>query len=96
MSFSLSSRRRPARTATATRTPTTTTRTDGTFAFKRRFDRNMDLRAFAPTQTAVSEDDRAYVYPRPRSTFNVMLSSPAFVRLAITRSLFSTSTSWSS
>jgi hypothetical protein len=46
-----------------------TTRADGTFAFKRRFDRNMDLRAFAPAQGAVSGTDRAYVYPRPRSTF---------------------------
>src|SRR4029078_8932597 len=51
---------------------TATTRPDGTFAFKRRFDRNMDVRAFAPAQAAVSKDDRAYVYPRPRSTFKAL------------------------
>jgi hypothetical protein len=50
----------------------TTTRADGTFAFERRFDRNIDLRAFAPAQGAVSEADRAYVYPRPRSTFKAL------------------------
>ena len=47
----------------------TTTRADGTFAFKQGFDRNMDLRAAAPAQAATSELHRAYVYPRPRSTF---------------------------
>ena len=62
---------------------TTTTRADGTFAFKRRFDRNMNLRAYAPAQTAVSEDDRAYVYPRPRSTFKALSRN----RLRITQFL---------
>jgi len=62
---------------------TTTTRPDGTFAFKRRFDRNMDLRAYAPTQTALSEADRAYVYPRPRSTFKALTRD----RLRITQFL---------
>ena len=60
-----------------------TTRADGTFAFTRRFDRNMDLRAFAPTQGAVSEVDRAYVYPRPRSTFKALTNN----RLRITQFL---------
>jgi len=62
---------------------TTTTRPDGTFAFKRRFDRNMDVRAFAPAQAAVSRDDRAYVYPRPRSTFKALTRN----RLRITQFL---------
>ena len=62
---------------------TTTTRADGTFAFSRRFDRNMDVRAFAPAQAAVSKDDRAYVYPRPRSTFKALTRN----RLRITQFL---------
>jgi len=48
---------------------TTTTRADGTFAFEQLVDRNMDLRAVAPAQGATSTVVRAYVYPRPRSTF---------------------------
>jgi hypothetical protein len=48
---------------------TATTRADGTFAFERSFDRNMDLRAVALAQGVTSAVDRAYVYPRPRSTF---------------------------
>ena len=61
----------------------TTTRADGTFAFKRRFDRNMDLRAVAPAQGEQTERLRAYVYPRPRSTFKALSGS----RLRITQFL---------
>jgi hypothetical protein len=61
----------------------TTTRADGTFAFKRRFDRNMDLRASAPAQAATSRTDRAYVYPRPRSVFKALSRN----RLRITQFL---------
>jgi hypothetical protein len=60
-----------------------TTRADGTFAFKRKLDRNMDLRAFAPAQNALSRADRAYVYPRPRSTFKALSGN----RLRITQFL---------
>jgi hypothetical protein len=62
---------------------TATTRADGTFAFTRRFDRNMDLRAVAPVQSGTSEKLRAYVYPRPRSTFKALSGS----RLRITQFL---------
>jgi hypothetical protein len=60
-----------------------TTRADGTFAFKRTLDRNMDLRAFAPAQNVLSAVERAYVYPRPRSTFKALSGS----RLRITQFL---------
>jgi hypothetical protein len=60
-----------------------TTRADGTFSFKRTLDRNMDLRAFAPAQNALSTVDRAYVYPRPRSTFKALSRN----RLRITQFL---------
>jgi hypothetical protein len=60
-----------------------TTRADGTFGFKRRFDRNMDLRAVAPAQGEQTEALRAYVYPRPRSTFKALTGS----RLRITQFL---------
>jgi len=60
-----------------------TTRADGSFAFKRAFDRNMDVRTVAPDQAASSEVLRAYVYPRPRSTFKALTSS----RLKITQFL---------
>ncbi len=60
-----------------------TTRVDGTFAFKRKLDRNMDLRAFAPAQNALGSDERAYVYPRPRSTFKALANN----RLRITQFL---------
>jgi hypothetical protein len=51
----------------------TTSRADGTFIFKTLIDRNMDLRAVAPAQDgAESELQRAYVYPRPRSTFKTV------------------------
>jgi hypothetical protein len=60
-----------------------TTRVDGTFAFKREIDRNMDLRAFAPSQNAIGSAERAYVYPRPRSTFKALAGD----RLRITQFL---------
>jgi hypothetical protein len=62
---------------------TATTRADGTFGFTRRFDRNMDLRAVAPAQNETSDRLRAYVYPRPRSTFKALSRS----RLRITQFL---------
>jgi len=62
---------------------TTTTRADGSFAFSRRFDRNMDVRAVAPVQAERSRTLRAYVYPRPRSTFKALSGS----RLRITQFL---------
>jgi hypothetical protein len=62
---------------------TATTRADGSFAFERRFDRNMDLRAVAPVQDERSSTLRAYVYPRPRSTFKALAGS----RLRITQYL---------
>jgi hypothetical protein len=60
-----------------------TTRADGSFAFKRTFDRNMDVRAVAPAQSASTDDLRAYVYPRPHSTFKALGGS----RLRITQFL---------
>jgi hypothetical protein len=60
-----------------------TTRADGSFAFKRTFDRNMDLRAIAPAQAVSTDDMRAYVYPRPRSTFKALSGG----RLRITQFL---------
>jgi hypothetical protein len=62
---------------------TATTRADGSFAFERRFDRNMDLRAVAPAQGERTRALRAYVYPRPRSTFKALAGS----RLRITQFL---------
>ena len=62
---------------------TATTRADGTFAFTRKVDRNMDLRALAPVQNALSAVERAYVYPRPRSTFKALSGN----RLRITQFL---------
>ena len=51
---------------------TATTRADGSFAFEQLIDRNMDLRAVAPSQGERSNKLRAYVYPRPRSTFKAL------------------------
>jgi hypothetical protein len=62
---------------------TTTTRPDGTFGFKRRFDRNLDLRAVAPAQGEQTGALRASVYPRPRSVFKALSGS----RLRITQFL---------
>ena len=60
-----------------------TTRADGSFRFERRFDRNMDVRALAPVQEEATDDVRAYVYPRPRSTFKALTGR----RLRITQYL---------
>jgi len=60
-----------------------TTRADGTFAFRRTFERNIDLRAVAPAQDERSAVLRAYVYPRPRSTFKALAGH----RLRITQYL---------
>jgi hypothetical protein len=65
------------------RLATTTTDARGAFAFERRFARNMQLRAVAPVQGAQSETVRAYVFPRPRSTFKALPGS----RLRITQTL---------
>jgi len=62
---------------------TATTRADGSFAFQQRFDRNVDLRAVAPAQEERTSALRAYVYPRPRSTFKALAGS----RLRITQFL---------
>jgi hypothetical protein len=61
----------------------TTTRADGSYRFKRRFPRNMDVRAVAPAQQETTDDVRAYVYPRPRSTFKALTGG----RLRITQFL---------
>jgi hypothetical protein len=73
------------------RLATATTDAAGGFAFRRRFDRNMQLRAIAPVQAIRSKTVRAYVFPRPRSTFKALdgdrlritqvLRAPAGVRL---------------
>jgi hypothetical protein len=60
-----------------------TTRSDGTFAFERKLDRNRDLRVFAAAQNVLSTVERAYVYPRPRSTFKALAGN----RLRITQFL---------
>ena len=62
---------------------TATTGADGAYAFTRRFDRNVQLRAVAPAQLATSPQRRAYVFPRPRSTFKALSGG----RLRITQFL---------
>jgi len=51
---------------------TGTTDANGAYAFKRRFERNVELRAVAPAPRATSPVQRAYVFPRPRSKFKVL------------------------
>jgi hypothetical protein len=51
---------------------TTTTGASGRYAFERRFERNVQLRALAPAQSERSRARRAYVFPRPRSTFKAL------------------------
>ena len=51
---------------------TASTGADGAYAFERRFRRNMQLRAVAPAQLVTSRARRAYVFPRPRSTFKAL------------------------
>ncbi|HEX2266432.1 MAG TPA: hypothetical protein VHH14_09130, partial [Solirubrobacterales bacterium] len=63
----------------------------GAYGFRRRFDRNVQLRAVAPAQALTSAEARAYVFPRPRSVFKALrgdrlrivqyLRTPAGVRL---------------
>jgi hypothetical protein len=51
---------------------TTTTDADGRFAFSGRFDRNVQLRAFAEAQNVRSRLVRAYVFPRPKLSFKAL------------------------
>jgi len=70
---------------------TTTTDANGAYAFRKRFDRNMQLQAVAPDVNASSPVVRAYVFPRPHSVFKALsrgrlritqfLRTPANVRL---------------
>jgi hypothetical protein len=70
----------------------TVTDAGGAYGFDRAFDRNMQLQVVAPAQGASSKVVRAYVYPRPRSTFKSLaggrlritqlLRTPAHVRLS--------------
>jgi hypothetical protein len=70
---------------------TLTTDDNGGFGFRRRFDRNVQLRAVAPAQQVISAPERAYVFPRPNSSFKALsgrrlritqiLRTPAGVRL---------------
>jgi hypothetical protein len=50
----------------------TTTDADGRFAFSGRFDRNVQLRAFAEAQNVRSRLVRAYVFPRPKLSFRAL------------------------
>jgi len=49
-----------------------TTGADGSFAFRGRFERNAQLRAFATAQNVRSGVVTAYVFPRPRLTFRAL------------------------
>jgi hypothetical protein len=51
---------------------TVTTEDNGGFGLRRKFNRNVQLRAFAPVQFVVSPERRAYVFPRPRSVFKAL------------------------
>jgi len=62
---------------------TATTDANGAYAVRKRFDRNMQLQAVAPDAGATSPVVRAYVFPRPRSTFTALGRS----RLKITQVL---------
>jgi hypothetical protein len=62
---------------------TVTTDDNGGFGLRRRFSRNVELRAFAPVQFALSPERRAYVFPRPRSVFKALADN----RLRITQFL---------
>jgi hypothetical protein len=71
---------------------TATTDVNGAYAFTRKFNRNMQLQAVAPDAGASSPIVRAYVFPRPRSTFKALshnrlkiiqfLRTPANVKLS--------------
>lgn len=62
---------------------TATTDANGAYAITKKFDRNMQLQAVAPDAGASSHVVRAYVFPRPRSTFRALSRS----RLRITQFL---------
>ena len=62
---------------------TTVTDGAGAFGFDRKFDRNMQLQVVAPPQGAFSKVVRAYVFPRPKSTFKALAGG----RLRITQIL---------
>jgi hypothetical protein len=62
---------------------TATTDANGDYAIKKKFDRNMQLQAVAPAAGATSRVVRAYVFPRPRSTFKALTGN----RLRITQFL---------
>ena len=51
---------------------TGTTDANGAYAFQRRFERNVQLRAVAPAARETSPVQRAYVFPRPRSKFKAL------------------------
>jgi hypothetical protein len=51
------------------RVASTTTAIDGSYSFRPRFSRNVRLNAFAPAQSVNTGELPAYVFPRPRSTF---------------------------
>jgi hypothetical protein len=50
----------------------TTTDAQGRYAFRGRFDHNVQLRAFAPAQNVRSPLVRAYVFPRQRLSFDTL------------------------
>jgi hypothetical protein len=65
------------------RIATVATGPDGSFAIKRKFDRNAELQAFAPAQQAASPMISAHVFPRPSSYFKALAGN----RLRITQYL---------
>jgi hypothetical protein len=54
------------------RAATLTTASDGTFTFKRSFERNTQVRAVSPALGDPSPTVQAYVFPRPSSTFKAL------------------------
>jgi hypothetical protein len=54
---------------------TATTDANGAYAVTKTFSRNMQLQAVAPDAGATSPIVRAYVFPRPRSTFKALSRS---------------------
>ncbi len=62
---------------------TTVSDAAGAYGFSRKFDRNMQLQVVAPGVGAFSKVVRAYVYPRPKSSFEALSGN----RLRITQVL---------
>ncbi len=62
---------------------TTVSDAAGAYGFSKKFDRNMQLQVVAPGVGAFSKVVRAYVYPRPKSTFEALSGD----RLRITQIL---------